>query len=435
MRILEEEKPTHMLVAFDAGKTTFRHKTFSDYKGGRQKTPPELSEQFPFIRELLDAFHVPRYELENYEADDIMGTLATEASEQGVHVKVISGDKDLLQLVSDNTLVCIPRKGITEVDEYTKEALFEKYSLSPKQIIDMKGLMGDQSDNIPGVPGVGEKTAIKLLTQFETVEAVYENLDQVSGKKLKEKLEANKEQALMSKELATIITDAPITVHLDDIEYKGYEANDVIPMFENLGFTSLLNKLGVTAEETPSAELNDISFEIVEEVTEEILQQDSALLVEVQEDNYHRADIQGFGIQNENGCYFIQADVALQSEAFTNWLANEEMKKYTFDAKRAIVALKWKGYEVQGIDFDLLIAAYLLDPADTDKDFRAVAKMKETHAVKSDEEVYGKGAKRAVPELDVIAEHVARKVHVLYDVQQTFVEELQKMNSMNCLQS
>ncbi|MDM5156760.1 DNA polymerase I [Bacillus sp. DX1.1] len=426
MRILEEEKPTHMLVAFDAGKTTFRHKTFSDYKGGRQKTPPELSEQFPFIRELLDAFHVPRYELENYEADDIMGTLATEASEQGVHVKVISGDKDLLQLVSDNTLVCIPRKGITEVDEYTKEALFEKYSLSPKQIIDMKGLMGDQSDNIPGVPGVGEKTAIKLLTQFETVEAVYENLDQVSGKKLKEKLEANKEQALMSKELATIITDAPITVHLDDIEYKGYEANDVIPMFENLGFTSLLNKLGVTAEETPSAELNDISFEIVEEVTEEILQQDSALLVEVQEDNYHRADIQGFGIQNENGCYFIQADVALQSEAFTNWLANEEMKKYTFDAKRAIVALKWKGYEVQGIDFDLLIAAYLLDPADTDKDFRAVAKMKETHAVKSDEEVYGKGAKRAVPELDVIAEHVARKVHVLYDVQQTFVEELQK---------
>ncbi|MEC2479153.1 5'-3' exonuclease H3TH domain-containing protein, partial [Bacillus cereus] len=174
MRILEEEKPTHMLVAFDAGKTTFRHKTYSEYKGGRQKTPPELSEQFPFIREMLDAFNVPRYELENYEADDIMGTLAKEASEQGASVKVISGDKDLLQLVSDNTLVCIPRKGITEVDEYTKEALFEKYSLSPKQIIDMKGLMGDQSDNIPGVPGVGEKTAIKLLTQFGTVEAVYE---------------------------------------------------------------------------------------------------------------------------------------------------------------------------------------------------------------------------------------------------------------------
>ncbi|WIY60570.1 DNA polymerase I [Bacillus arachidis] len=425
MRILEEEKPTHMLVAFDAGKTTFRHKTFSEYKGGRQKTPPELSEQFPFIRELLDAFHVPRYELENYEADDIMGTLAKEASEQGAHVKVISGDKDLLQLVSDNTLVCIPRKGITEVDEYTKEALFEKYSLSPQQIIDMKGLMGDQSDNIPGVPGVGEKTAIKLLTQFETVEAVYENIDKVSGKKLKEKLEANKEQALMSKELATIITDAPITVHVDDIEYKGYEASDVIPMFENLGFTSLLNKLGASSEETAPAELDDILFDIVEEVTEEMLQQDSAIIVEVQEDNYHRADIQGFGIQNENGCYFIPSDIALKSEAFMKWLADDEMKKYTFDAKRAIVALKWKGLEIRGVDFDLLIAAYLLDPADTDKDFRAVAKMKETHAVQSDEEVYGKGAKRTVPEQEVVAEHVARKVHVLYDVHKTFVEELQ----------
>lgn len=425
MRILEEEKPTHMLVAFDAGKTTFRHQTFSEYKGGRQKTPPELSEQFPFIRELLDVFHVPRYELENYEADDIMGTLAKEASEQGFRVKVISGDKDLLQLVSDNTLVSIPRKGITEMDEYTPEALFEKYSLSPKQIIDMKGLMGDQSDNIPGVPGVGEKTAIKLLTQFGTVENVYENLEGVSGKKLKEKLEANKEQALMSKELATIITDAPITVHVDNIEYKGYENDDIIPFFENLGFHSLLSKLGHTAEKT-AAELADISFDIVENVTEEVLQPHSALIVEVQEENYHGADIQGFGIHNENGSYFIPTDVALESEAFTAWLADEEMKKYTFDAKGAIVALKWKGYEVKGIEFDLLIAAYLLDPAETDKDFRAVAKMKDTHVVKSDEEVYGKGAKRAVPEQSIVAEHVVRKAHVLYDVQATFTEELKK---------
>ena len=230
----------------------------------------------------------------------------------------------------------------------------------------------------------------------------------------------------MSKDLATIITDVPITVNVDDMEYKGYEASDVIPMFENLGFTSLLNKLGVTPEETAPAELDDITFDIVEEVTEEMLQQDSALIVEVQEDNYHKADIQGFGIQNENGCYFIQTDIALKSDAFKEWLADGEMRKYTFDAKRAIVALKWNGIDMQGIDFDLLIAAYLLDPADTDKDFRTVAKMKETHAVKSDEEVYGKGAKRAVPELEIVAEHVARKVHVLYDVKQTFVEELEK---------
>lgn len=153
MKILEDEKPTHILVAFDAGKTTFRHKTYSEYKGGRQKTPPELSEQFPFIRELLDAFGIPQYELENYEADDIIGTLSKRAEKEGFQVKVISGDKDLTQLCSEKTTVGITRKGITDIEEYTPDHIKEKYGLTPEQIIDMKGLMGDASDNIPGVPG------------------------------------------------------------------------------------------------------------------------------------------------------------------------------------------------------------------------------------------------------------------------------------------
>ncbi|WP_028400938.1 DNA polymerase I [Ectobacillus panaciterrae] len=426
MRILEEEKPTHMLVAFDAGKTTFRHKTFSEYKGGRQKTPPELSEQFPFIRELLDAFHIKRYELENYEADDIIGTLAKEADSENVEVKVISGDRDLLQLVSETTKVSITRKGITEVEEYTPEALFEKYSLTAKQIIDMKGLMGDTSDNIPGVPGVGEKTAIKLLKEFETVENLYENLEGVSGKKLKEKLEANKEQALMSKELATINTTAPIAVHLHDIAYNGYEPADVVPIFQNLGFNSLLDKLDVKQEEQEPTALDELSFERAEEFNSDVLRTDSALIVEVQEDNYHGAAIQGFGIVNDTGCYFVPAELALKSEEFKAWLADENIAKSTFDAKRAIVALKWKGIELRGIDFDLLVAAYLLDPSDTDKDFRSVAKMKGAHTVQSDEEVYGKGAKRAVPAEEVLGDHIARKASVLYNVKQSFIEELKR---------
>jgi len=159
MKLLEEENPTHMLVAFDAGKTTFRHNTFKEYKGTRQKTPPELSEQFPFIRELLDAYGIKRYELENYEADDIIGTLSKQAEQEGFEVKVISGDKDLTQLSSEKTTVCITKKGISEIEAYTPEHIKEKYGLSPWQIIDMKGLMGDTSDNIPGVPGVGEKNS------------------------------------------------------------------------------------------------------------------------------------------------------------------------------------------------------------------------------------------------------------------------------------
>ena len=187
-RIIEEEQPTHMLVAFDAGKTTFRHATYQEYKGGRQKTPNELSEQFPFIRELLDCFQIKRYELENYEADDIIGTLSLQAEQEGFEVKVISGDKDLTQLTSDKTTVLITKKGITEMEEYTPEHVHEKYGLSPVQITDLKGLMGDASDNIPGIPGVGEKTALKLLHQFETVEHLVESVDEVSGQKLKEKI-------------------------------------------------------------------------------------------------------------------------------------------------------------------------------------------------------------------------------------------------------
>src|SRR5690606_20215794 len=155
IRILEEQKPTHLLLAFDAGKTTFRHSTYKEYKGGRQKTPSELSEQFPLVRELLDAFNIRHYELENYEADDIIGTLSKQGQEKDFEVTVISGDKDMLQLVSNDVTVNVTKKGISEVEAYTPEYLLEKMEVTPEQIIELKALMGDSSDNIPGVPGVG----------------------------------------------------------------------------------------------------------------------------------------------------------------------------------------------------------------------------------------------------------------------------------------
>jgi DNA polymerase-1 len=295
MKILEDENPSHMIVAFDAGKTTFRHETFQEYKGGRQKTPPELSEQFPFIRELLDAYQVSRYELENYEADDIIGTLSKQAENDGYEVKVISGDKDLTQLVTDKITVDITRKGITDVDSYTPDFVNEKYGLTPEQIIDMKGLMGDTSDNIPGVPGVGEKTAIKLLKEFQTLENVLDSIDQVSGKKLKEKLEENRDQALMSKKLATIDCNAPITISVDDVHYEGFDIKKVTDIFKELGFNTLLEKLG---EEIVQEEVvvEDISFEKVSELTSDVLTDEAALYVEVLEESYHNADIIGFSI-------------------------------------------------------------------------------------------------------------------------------------------
>src|SRR5690625_917732 len=212
LSILEEEKPTHMLVAFDAGKTTFRHETYTEYKGGRQKTPPESSEQYPLSRKLLDAFQIPHYELDLYEADDIIGTMAKRAETGKWEVKIISGDQDLLQLVSEQVTVDVTRKGITEVESFTPETLKEKMELTPEQIIDLKALMGDSSDNIPGVPGVGIKTATRLLKQYGTLDNIYAHLDEISGKKLKENLITYKDDAYMSRELATIHAETPVTI-------------------------------------------------------------------------------------------------------------------------------------------------------------------------------------------------------------------------------
>ena len=290
-KIMTDEEPTHILVAFDAGKTTFRHKTFGEYKGGRQKTPPELSEQFPYIRELLDAYQIPRYELENYEADDIIGTLSLQAEKDGYEVKLISGDKDLTQLSSETTTVGITRKGITDIEMYTPEHIMEKWEITPDRIIDMKGLMGDSSDNIPGVPGVGEKTAIKLLKQFGTIEKLLESIDEVSGKKLKEKLEEHKDQAVMSKELATILREAPIEVTVEELNYEGSDDKKLKAFFKELGFNSLLEKMGETVEE--DQDLQDVSYEILSEVKKEHLEEDSSLYVEVMEDNYFNGEIVG----------------------------------------------------------------------------------------------------------------------------------------------
>ena len=411
-KIMEEEKPTHMLVAFDAGKTTFRHSTFAEYKGGRQKTPPELSEQFPFIRELLDAYGISRYELTNYEADDIIGTLAVLAEGDGYEVTVISGDKDLTQLASEKTTVRITRKGITDMEDYTPQHIREKYDLTPEQIIDLKGLMGDSSDNIPGIPGVGEKTALKLLHQFGTVEAVVESPDKVSGKKLKEKIEEYKEQAILSKQLATIETKAPIEVSLEEVDYTGPDQEKLLAIYKELGFATLIEKMDpVKAQENEV--LEEIDYTFVKEITPELFTDDTALYVEILEDNYHTAPIIGLAISNAKGTFFIERDKAVESDVFKEWAGNPDMKKTVHDVKKTTVALHREGIELKGASFDLFLASYVLNPAEPEVDMADLAKKHNAGHIQTDEHVYGKGAKRKIPSPEVCGEHIARKAHAM----------------------
>lgn len=415
MRILEEEKPTHMLVAFDAGKTTFRHNTYKEYKAGRQKTPSELSEQIPLVKELLDAFHIPHYELEQYEADDIIGTLSAEGEKNKWDVKVISGDQDLLQLVSDHVTVDVTRKGISEVDSYTPTFLKEKMEILPNQVIDLKALMGDSSDNIPGVPGVGIKTATRLIKQYETLENVYEHLDDISGKKLKENLITYKDEAYMSQQLVEINRQSPITISLNDLTYEGYDDEQVYTIFQELGFQSLINRLKITTT-GESEELQEIEYTVLDEVTADIFTGKDALVLETLDENYHQASIEALSIVNDTGNYFIPLDVARESTAFKIWAEDDTKEKLVFDAKSTLVLLLTQGIHIRGITFDLLLASYLLNPSENHHDIPTIGHRMGLTNIKLDEDVYGKGAKKKVPHEEELADHLVRKTHLLYQV-------------------
>ncbi|AXI09662.1 DNA polymerase I [Oceanobacillus zhaokaii] len=434
LRMLEEEKPTHMLVAFDAGKTTFRHSTYKEYKGGRQKTPSELSEQFPILKELLDAFGIKHYQLEQYEADDIIGTLSKQAKDNGLDVTVISGDKDMLQLVDDTVTVSVTKKGISEVEKYTPSYMLEKMEITPQQIIDLKALMGDSSDNIPGVPGVGEKTATKLLKQYETLEEVYAHLDEVSGKKLKENLETYKDDAFMSKELVTINRDSPIEVTIEDSKYTEYQPSEVSGIFKELGFQSLLNKMtGEDGVEEETVGLDEIDYTIVEEISADMFTGKEALVIEMLGENYHQAAIEGIGIVNEKTAYFIPTELAVKSKLFKQWAEDASKEKYVFDAKKTLVALLRHDIHIKGITFDMLLASYLLNPSENNHDIPAISSRMGKTMAKSDEAVYGKGAKQKVPEEAVLAEHIARKTNALFAIQPEMEELLEENEQADLL--
>jgi DNA polymerase-1 len=429
LRILEEEKPTHCLVAFDAGKVTFRHSDYREYKGGRQKTPSELSEQFPLIRQLLDAFSIKHYELSGYEADDIIGTLTKQADQSGWQTKVVTGDKDMLQLVSEHVHVALTRKGISEVEYYDLTKLDEVYKLKPDQIRDLKGLMGDASDNIPGVPGVGEKTALKLLHQYETVENIYEHVDELSGKKLKENLHENKDKAYMSKELATILREAPLELSLEDADYKGYQLEKLLPFFQEMEFKSLIERVGgEIIEEKVEVEQVDI-YEILgvdDEMLNRALVSPSALHVEVLQENYHNAPIYGLSVRNQNGLFFISIEIAKSSSQVKEWLEADDQKKWLYDSKRAQVALRWENLLLRGVEADLFLASYLINPSESEYHLDVLAK---NHGIiiTSDEQAYGKGAKQKLPDSkDDLKQHIARKAEAIFQLKETIDQELEK---------
>ncbi len=427
--VLDEVKPDYALVAFDAGKTTFRTEMFSDYKGGRSKTPSELSEQMPYIKKLVQAHGIATYELPNYEADDIIGTLAKEAGTTGFSTTIVTGDRDLTQLSTDNVTVSVTKKGVTEVENYDPAHVMEKYELTPGQIIDMKGLMGDTSDNYPGVTKVGEKTAIKLLKQYGTIEGIYDHIDEFKASKMKEHLIDDKDLAYQAKKLATINQDAPLEIKLADIEFKGIQTEDLIQLYQQLNFKSYLAKLD--GEQTTldlDPEISAIEFTVLtQDNLSEVAQFDDeiTLYVEMPDSNYHTSDFAGFVIGNQ-GKWYVSRDIELlQSTALKAILESTTIKKNVFNAKAMTVGLNRLNIQLNNPDFDLLLASYLLDTNDNSDDLGQVAHEHGFMDVQSDEEVYGKGAKFAIPGDKELFEHLARKAHAIDSLHEKLFAELE----------
>ncbi|MFE5318891.1 DNA polymerase I [Paenibacillus sp. NPDC056579] len=418
LKLLEEQKPTHFLVAFDAGKVTFRHKDYAEYKGGRAKTPPELSEQFPLVRDLIRSFGMAQFELEGYEADDIIGTLTRMADEKGdIDVLVVTGDKDMLQLASDRVTIALTRKGISEVDLYDKAQIKEKYGLTPQQIIDLKGLMGDASDNIPGIPGVGEKTALKLLHEFETVEGVLANSAQLKGK-MKEKVEEHAADARMSKELATIYREVPLDTKWEDIAYTGYDGQALGDMFRKMEFKSLLEKMDFSTSDAGQEEQAAIEAVTVQdrEGLEKLVQalpQVTAIHVEAAGDNPHTAEMIGIALYTEAACYYLPFELlasgSAEAEAVKAWLEAEDKQLSVYDQHRAEIVLSWRGIQLRGTSFDALLAAYLLDPTESALTLNGLTGKYGLPYLKADEDVFGKGAKFQIPSIDILSDFMCRK--------------------------
>jgi DNA polymerase-1 len=412
---------THILVALDPKGKTHRHEAYEDYKGTRKDTPQELISQFPLMEEYLSALGVYYYQQERYEADDIIGYSAKHFKDQFDEVTIYSNDQDLMQLLDSNVKQMVSKKGLKEVEFFTPDYLFEKVGVMPNQIPDYKGLVGDTSDNIPGVPGIGPKTAVNLLNEFNNLENILDNTDKIKGK-TKEKIENNKEAAIFSKKLATIDTEFDNKIDISLSEYKGYNQKELIDFYTKMNFYSFIKNMKVKKENI------DTEYTVIKSLSEikVILGKECYLHLELFGKNYHTAKPLGFACIFNEIAYYIPFDLAINSKEFLDFLKSEEKKKYVFDLKALVVNLKWNNIEINGIEYDLLLAAYLTSSSVNQDEFRDVTELYDYHDVEFEDNIYGKGAKFDLPQEAVYIKHAISKVKAIYATKNEAIQRLEE---------
>lgn len=433
LKIIDTYNPTHISVAFDRKAPTFRHIEFKEYKAERKKMPDELREQFEPLKDLLDKFNIHRLEIDGYEADDIIGTVSKIAEDNGFKVYIVTGDKDAIQLASNKTTTLITKKGVGEVEEYDYDSVIERYEMTPTQFIDLKGLMGDKSDNIPGVPGIGEKTGIKLIKEFSSIEGIFDNIDSIKGS-TKKKLEENKELAIMSKKLATIIRDVPVEFNLEELEYGNYNTKDILDVFKYLGFTSLIPRIGSLDESEDIVNEANVEISKLEDIDEFInkVKENNELIIKTvtREGNILDKRIKYIFLSVDGKkIYYVEENSIHKLEYI---FTSNEIKKLGYNLKDDYISLKPYGIKLENIYFDITIAEYLIDSmSSTSYECSAIAMKYLTKKVKTKEELLGKGVKAKKYQdlsFEELSSHISQIIDTVKSVMPIMEENLKESN-------
>ena len=388
-KLIEDTNPKYMAVAFDLKAPTARHKLYEGYKANRKGMPEELAEQMPLIKEILRAMHIDIVEKEGYEADDVLGTLSRYGEKQGLHVTILSGDRDTFQLATDNVTIRIPRTkgGKTETDLFDRNKIIETYGIEPKQLIEVKGLQGDSSDNIPGVPGIGEKTALSLIQKYGSIDNLYDKIekdeDDLKGKQ-REKIKDNKELAELSKTLGTINLEVPIEDTLEQFKVEEWDKEKVLKLFKELNFNRYIERFHLTGEKNDSQEENyKIEFKMVEKSIEEVIdivktQKNMTFYLQTDADespeNIIKEKITGMSLYNTQTqeAYYIkleQEEIVKLKEI----LEDAEIKKTSINLTKVYILLKQADITLDGIENDISIGAYILNPTNNKLDLKNLA--------------------------------------------------------------
>lgn len=425
--IVKQENPSHVLVAFDAGKVTFRTKLYSDYKGGRQKTPSELLEQIPYIKEMLKDLGIKSYELANYEADDIIGTYSKMGEDAGYQVAVVSGDKDLTQLASDLTTVYVTKSGVSELEAFTPEHMKEVNGVTPTEFIDMKALMGDNSDNYPGVTKVGPKTASNLIQQYGSVENIYKHIDEMKKSKLKENLINDKDKAFLAKTLATIDRTSPVELKLDDLKKQETNTVELRKFYEQMNFRRFLAELNSSDNEIGEASDKKVDYIVLNEKNLDKLPKDGSevsFYLEMFGENYHLADFVGFSLKMGDNIYVSNDVSLLTKQPLLSLLEDQAIAKNVFDLKRTMVGLYRLGIKSHNMNYDMLLASYLVNNENNSNDLGEICQLYNYYDLQPDIDIYGKGKKAAIPEETVFFNHLAGKVLAIEVLKPTLLKKL-----------